>query len=295
MRVRFCRVQPLFATTVRHLNSVNNTAGYWLDYGSLLGAHRDGGIIPWEFDMDMSVLEEDCDAFLGVREAMAADGLHVYARGERVPQKENKLLGYDAFMHMTCARIYDADYKYYVDLYWYKRLTYTEAQAEAAKAQATNTPFLMPPGYTESDGDLLCNLEAWEPDNSPGGCRLASWIFPLHPTTLVGQRTFLPQSPALNLEAMYGSNWQRPRPKGYKAVICGWMPTHTLGFGIMWLAMFVLLPYAAYCGGTQVLQALHGWCAQRSPRCARWIASLCCLGSQPQGIYAMLPLHSPKA
>lgn len=31
---------------------------HWLDYGSLLGAWRDHGIVPWEFDVDMGVREE---------------------------------------------------------------------------------------------------------------------------------------------------------------------------------------------------------------------------------------------
>ena len=34
---------------------------YWLDLGSCLGAYRYGGVIPWDFDIDMAVLSTDFD------------------------------------------------------------------------------------------------------------------------------------------------------------------------------------------------------------------------------------------
>jgi phosphorylcholine metabolism protein LicD len=34
---------------------------YWLDCGTLLGAQRYGGIIPWDFDLDMAILQVDFD------------------------------------------------------------------------------------------------------------------------------------------------------------------------------------------------------------------------------------------
>jgi hypothetical protein len=233
---------PLLATSARHFSTVN--ASYWLDYGTLLGAYRDGGVVPWEFDIDMAVAEEDCEKFLVLKDAMAKDGLTMYKRGEYVPHKKSMLMGYDAYLHKACARIYDKDFKYYIDFDWYQRYTYEEATKFHASQVAKGEHFILPKGYKESDGDVLCNIEAIDA-SWPGGCRVASWVYPLQPWTVLGVQQWIPAQPEANLLAMYGSDWRIPRPKGYKYLVCGWMPIDNLKFFLLWLAI-TALPGALY-------------------------------------------------
>jgi lipopolysaccharide cholinephosphotransferase len=55
----------------------NNGIRYWIEYGTLLGAVRHGGFIPWDDDTDICVLEDDFDKFIEVCNKSLPDWLYV--------------------------------------------------------------------------------------------------------------------------------------------------------------------------------------------------------------------------
>lgn len=49
---------------------------YWVDFGTLLGLIRDGGIIPWDNDVDLCIMKEDAHKLELIKESLVDKGYH---------------------------------------------------------------------------------------------------------------------------------------------------------------------------------------------------------------------------
>lgn len=74
-------IQILCLELLNFIDNVSKKHGiqYWLDYGTLLGAVRHGGYIPWDDDIDIGMMRRDYEKFLEVIEdELKACGLDEY-------------------------------------------------------------------------------------------------------------------------------------------------------------------------------------------------------------------------
>ena len=219
---------PLLRYTAQTFN--DHGISYWLDYGTLLGAAREGAIIPHEFDIDLSSAIDECEKILKLRTVFERErGYRMYGRDDWVREKASFVFGYGGYLHKPCVRIYDPDTLYYVDVDWHQRLSASQLPNSpqlASSPAPANTPAVSPYGsvylpraYQPSEGDVWCNEEGFN-GNDPGGCRRDTALFPLSSLSLYGVEMKVPADTVQVLRDMYGDSWHQPRPKGYKMLVC---------------------------------------------------------------------------
>jgi hypothetical protein len=221
---------PLMKYTLLQFNAKHIPV--WLEDGTLLAAIRDNQLLSWEFDIDLSVNEEYCDSILNLRKQFKRErNYNIFGRQEFIPEKQNLLLGYSGYLSKPCARIYDENMQYYVDVDWHIRIP-------AAKVEKHPTKLYLPQGYHPESGDsLICNFDGFDSQEA-GGCRVESAMFPLRSLSFYGIPVQVPQKPELVLEMLYGTDWRVPKTKGYKFV-CRVLPTTTI-LNLIFLISFLV-------------------------------------------------------
>lgn len=200
-------------TTILKTNQVE----YWLDKGTLLGVHRDDGLIPWEYDVDLGVMNATCEQISGLKSEFEKVGLVAYDRSDYIPHKvkltydtENHHFYWsDPYMHDPCIRVYDSsDVSTWVDIYWY-------VEVDAGYVAANRENVLIPPGYDMNSSLLCCSegLQAYTDHMCCGGCVPYDSIFPLkkqhvavHDGVNPVQEQFVPNAIPEFLSIQYGKH-----------------------------------------------------------------------------------------
>ena len=73
--LRECQLKQLaILEVIDHVCKANGIE-YWLDGGTLLGAVRHGGFIPWDDDIDIAMRKDDLERFIEVAQKQLPEHL----------------------------------------------------------------------------------------------------------------------------------------------------------------------------------------------------------------------------
>ncbi len=154
-----------------------NNIIYWIDFGTCLGAYRYGGIIPWDYDIDIGILEEDHE---NVRKVLSTlDPVKYQVQDWSSYSKPNTLL-----------KLFIKETKNFIDIYHYR--TDTTAKTIQYIFTFENSPF--PESWKKSE------IEA-----SQKPLRYDQ-IFPLRKASFDGLTVWAPNDAIEFLHTKYGEN-----------------------------------------------------------------------------------------
>lgn len=95
------------------LNELNVT--YWLEWGTLLGAVRNGKIIPWDYDIDIGILVEDIDKIISFNSELNKRGWTFWTTNKgniiRFNEAGGRIIHTDLFAWKRVGNEYRVSYK----------------------------------------------------------------------------------------------------------------------------------------------------------------------------------------
>jgi hypothetical protein len=177
---------------------------YWMHFGTLLGAVREKGIIPWDSDGDLCVRQEDKEKVRQLLPRMKRDGYHFMWYREDLWQ-----------VH------YSPTNKVYCDLWFYREASAKE-HAVGKAAWTELSPRLYDPlewKAPETEEKIMNCPVSWMNQNHT--CDFPAWfVDKTWPYELNGRSLPGPRHGPLFCELLYGPGWAWPAGKS-TAGLCG--------------------------------------------------------------------------
>lgn len=173
----------LYLMTETHKILEEHGVEYFLDYGTLLGFVRDGGPLPWDYDLDIGILTNHSNVLREIKEE--------YSR---------KRIFIEETTAPMCFRFIDRKHRLGLDVWCYDEMNLMTVKERN---------FWRPPYSIHEDTKMMCTevLAKSHARHRFGSCKEKDTIYPLQQLTVEDQNFWIPNDSIQILKNTYGK-WE---------------------------------------------------------------------------------------
>lgn len=131
LQSQFCHLDTYFQKHLIQMRDLleEHNIKFWLNGGALLGFLRNQALLPWDYDIDLNVLEEEIDSIVKLKDKFESLGYEMFTRDDYIPYKKDnhKITNPALILYIKPAIPQISPIRFHIEFYDWKTMTKTQA------------------------------------------------------------------------------------------------------------------------------------------------------------------------